>query len=137
MSVTGTVREGLLALPDGGIAIVEANVGAALLIPLAGAALATPLGLLDAVGWSTFGRCYSRRSRRNIGRYRSRSCARTIIGCTVAAVGTKVGTLVGVGVSSAPKSGDVTKIVWNVVDNSLSTIFKNRQCCIVFAQSLC
>ena len=46
MSVTGTVREGLLALPDGGIAIVEANVGAALLIPLAGAALATPLGLL-------------------------------------------------------------------------------------------
>ena len=101
--------------------------GAALLIPLAGAALATPLGLLDAVGWNTFGRCYSRRSRRNIGRYRSRSCARTIIGCTVAAVGTKVGTLVGVavgvGVSSAPKSGDVTKIVWNVVDNSLSTTF--------------
>ena len=52
MSVTGTVGEGMLALPDGGIAIVETNVGAALLISLAEAALATPLGLLvrDAVG---------------------------------------------------------------------------------------
>ena len=36
-----------------------------------------------------------------------------------------------------PNSGDIANIVWNVVDNSLSTTFKNRQCGIVFAQSLC
>ena len=34
----------------------------------------------------------------------------------------------------APKSGDITKIVWNVVDN---TIFSNWQCVIVLVKSLC
>ena len=35
---------------------------------------------------------------------------------------------------AAPKSGDITKIVWNVVDN---TIFSNWQCVIVLVKSLC
>ncbi len=43
---------------------------------------------------------------------------------------------VGVYASIAPKSGDTTNIVWNVVDKSLSTLFKKSAMRARFGQSI-